>query len=78
MEQDLRTAVDSIRKKCLQLRDQLVRDRGEARKKLVELSDWSCAATKTLHTVISKVTFDPVCPPQSLQGSSHSSSSVSG
>ncbi|XP_037543129.1 dynein regulatory complex subunit 2 [Nematolebias whitei] len=54
MEQDLRTAVHSIRQKCLQLRDQLVRDRGAARKKLVELSDWSGAAAKTLHTVISK------------------------
>ncbi|XP_013871876.1 trichohyalin [Austrofundulus limnaeus] len=53
-DQDLETSTFVTKQKCLQLREQLDRDRQVARKKLVDLTTQSAAATKKLQGVISK------------------------
>ncbi|KAM4726916.1 dynein regulatory complex subunit 2 [Anableps anableps] len=54
MEQNWTFTRDKINQKCLQVQNQLARDRQEARKKLTELSIQGAAATKSLQAVITK------------------------
>lgn len=55
VEQDLTAARDQMKRKTLELREQLTRTQKEARKQLVDLSVQGHNATKRLEAVIAKV-----------------------